>query len=129
MLEFTLTNWLLRNPEVHYHSYIRANSIQSPASQPASLKSILILSSHVHPGFPRGLSHSGFPTKILYAFLDCSIQAMCCAHLSPLDLKFLIMLGEEYNAFSSELYSSPLSGNLGSLSPIYLSKYFILESP
>ena len=40
-------------------------------------------------------------TKTLHAFLDCSIRATCPAHLSRLDLRFLIMLGEEYNACSS----------------------------
>ena len=52
---------------------------------------------------PKGLVPSGFPTKTLYAFLDCSIRAACPAHLSRLDLSFLIMLGEEYNARSSAL--------------------------
>ena len=31
------------------------------------------------------------------------MRAICPAHLSHLDLEFLIMLGEEYNACSSEL--------------------------
>ena len=39
-------------------------------------------------------------TKTLYAFLDCSIRTTCPAHLSRLDLRLLIMLGEEYNACS-----------------------------
>ena len=42
-----------------------------------------------------GLLVSGFPTKTLYAFLDGSIPATRSAHLSRLDLRFLIMLGEE----------------------------------
>ena len=105
-------NWLLRNPEVHYRFYISpplvlssARAIQSLGSQPTSLKSILILSSHLHLGLPNGLLLSGFPTKTLYwyAILDCSISATCHAHLNRLDLRFLIMLGEEYNAFSSAL--------------------------
>jgi hypothetical protein len=34
-----------------------------------SLRSILILSSRLRQGHPNGLFPSGFPTKILYAFL------------------------------------------------------------
>ena len=80
-----------------------ARSIHSPGSQPTSLKSILILSSHRRLGLPNGLFPSGFATKTLYAYLDCSIRATCPAHLSRLDFRFLIMLGEEYNACSSGL--------------------------
>ena len=54
-------------------------------------------------GLPKGPFPSGFPTKTLYAYLDCSIRATCPSHLSRLDLSFLIMLGEEYNACSSAL--------------------------
>ena len=77
--------------------------MQSLESLPTSLKSILILSSHLRLGLPKGLLLSGFPTKTLYAFLNCSIRATCPANLSRLDLRFLIMLGEEYNACSSAL--------------------------
>jgi hypothetical protein len=46
-----------------------AISIQSTPSHPISLRSILILSTHLRLGLPSGLFHSGFPTNILYAFL------------------------------------------------------------
>ena len=103
-----LTNWLLRNQEVHYRPYISSPLVHilskiypfSRMTTPA-LKSILILFSHLRLGLP-----NGFPTKTLYAFLDCSIRATCPAHLSRLYLRLLIMLGEEYNACSSAL--SPL---------------------
>jgi hypothetical protein len=36
---------------------------------PSYLRSILILSTHLHLGLPSGLFPSGFPTNILYAFL------------------------------------------------------------
>ena len=106
-VEFSsLTNWLLRYPDVHYRPYISpplvpifSKSYQSPGTQPTSLKSILILSFHLRLDtldLPKGLFPSCFPSKTLYAFLDYSIRVTCPAHLSRLDLRFLIMLGDEY---------------------------------
>jgi hypothetical protein len=46
-----------------------ARSIQSIPSHTISLRSILILSTHLHLGLPSGLFPSGFPANILYAFL------------------------------------------------------------
>ena len=67
-----------------------------------------------------------FLSFTLYAFLDCSIHATCPAHLSRLDLRFLIKLGEEYNACSSALCNllhSPVISSL--LVPdIFLSTLF-----
>ena len=77
--------------------------MQSLGSQPTSLKSILVLSYHLRLGLPEGFFTSGFPTKTLYEFLNCSIRATCPAHLIRIDLRFLIMFGEEYNACSSAL--------------------------
>ena len=51
-------------------------------------------------------------TKILYAFLNCSMCATCPAHLSRLDLRFLIVLCEEYNACCSALYNFPIIWSL-----------------
>ena len=66
-----------------------ARTMQSLGLQPSSLKSILISSSHLRFGLPKGLFPSGFPTKTMYAFMDCSIRATCPAHLGRLDLGFL----------------------------------------
>ena len=44
-----------------------ASPIQSTHPQPTSCRSILILSTHLHLGFPSGLFPSGFPTRTLYA--------------------------------------------------------------
>ena len=58
-----------------------------------------MLSSHRRLGLLKGLFPPGFPTKTLYAFLDYSMSS----RLNRLDLRFLIMLGEDYNACSSAI--------------------------
>jgi hypothetical protein len=58
-----------------YWSLSWARWIQCTTSYPISLRSILILSSHLRHGSPSGLCISPFPTKILYAFLDSSMRA------------------------------------------------------
>ena len=102
-----LSNWLLSNLEVHYCPYISLPLVpifskSYPISRITTYlpQTILILFSHLCLGLPKGLSPSGFPTKTLYEFLDCSIHATCPAYLSHLNLRFLFMLGEEYNAGS-----------------------------
>jgi hypothetical protein len=63
-----------------------ARSIQSIPPHPISLRSILILFSHCL-GLPSGLFPSGFPTKILYAFLffSHSCYMSCTSHPPWLD--------------------------------------------
>jgi hypothetical protein len=67
---------ILWNPKVPYR--LHKSSPMVPLLNPINLvhttpsylsKYILILSSHLRPGVPSGLSPSGFPTNILYAFL------------------------------------------------------------
>jgi hypothetical protein len=65
-----------------YWSISWARSIQSIPSHPISLRSILILSTHLRLGLPSGLFHSGFPTNILYAFRFSPIRATCPVHHS-----------------------------------------------
>jgi hypothetical protein len=60
-----------------------------------SLRSILILPSHIRLGFPNGYFPSSFSTKILYTFLASPIRATCTAHPSLLDLMSLIIVGKE----------------------------------
>ena len=62
-----------------------------------------MVSSHPRPSLPKVLFPSDLFTKKIYAFLNCSIRATCPAHLSRLDLRSLIMLGEECNACNSAL--------------------------
>jgi len=67
---------------------------------PISLRFFLILSSHLHLGLPSGLFLSGFPTKILYAFLLSSMRATCSAHLILLNMIALIIFCEAYKLCS-----------------------------
>jgi hypothetical protein len=71
--------------------------------QPFFLRFILILSSYLCSGLSSGLFASGFPTKILYAFLISTIHAICSAYLILHDLIILIIPGEKYKLRSSSL--------------------------
>jgi hypothetical protein len=66
-----------------------ARSIQSIPSDPVSIRSILILSTHLCLGHPSGLIPTSFPTNILCIPL-CPIRATCPAHLILLDLIIVI---------------------------------------
>jgi hypothetical protein len=50
-----------------YWSLSRVRLIQSMAPHPSSVRSILMLSSHLHLGLPGRLFSSGFSIKVLYA--------------------------------------------------------------
>ena len=88
---------------VRHLSLYWASPIQSTYSHPTSLRSILILSTHLRLGLPSGLFPPGFPTKILYAPLSSPIRATCPAHLILLDFITRTILGGEYRSFSSSL--------------------------
>ena len=71
------------------HSQGLSNNSYPEPNQPNS--SILILSSHLHLGLPKGLFPVGLPVKILKALLPSSILAF-----SLPDLITLTILGEWY---------------------------------
>jgi hypothetical protein len=106
---------------IHYHVYnipslVPTLSHVNPLrrTDPISLRSILILSSHVRLGVPSGLFPSGFPTKILYAFRFSPIRATCPTDLTLLDLIVLFYLAKStsyeaphYAVFSNLLQFHP----------------------
>ena len=76
------------------------SSIQFIPPFPTSLRSILILSSHLRLRLPSGLYPSGFPTEILYKFCP-PMHATCPAHLILLDCITRTILGKEYRSLST----------------------------
>jgi hypothetical protein len=62
-------------------SLASSRSVQSIPSYPVSLRSILILFTHLRLGLPTGLFPSDFATNILYAFIFSPIHAIFHAHL------------------------------------------------
>jgi hypothetical protein len=75
----------LRNPKIHncVHKSPLLVPILSqidPVHTIPSLKSILLLSTHLRLGLPSGIFPSGFPTNILYAFLVSPFRALFPAH-------------------------------------------------
>ena len=123
----------LRNPEVHYRSYIYLplvpifSKIYPVSSITTHLPQIHfnIIFPSLHLGLHESIFPSGFPTKTLYTFLHCSICATYPAHLSRLDLRFVIVLGKQYNACSSALCNFLYSPVLSLLAQnIFLSTLF-----
>ena len=101
---------ILWNPKVHYcicliHVLSWARSIQSMSPHFAPWRSFLILSSHLHLGFPSGVCSSGFPTTILYAPLLSPLHATWPTHIVLLNLIAWIIIGEKYRSLSSSVCS------------------------
>jgi hypothetical protein len=118
---------ILWNPKVHYrvqNHWSLSWASESIPSHPISLRSILILSTHLRLGLPSGLFPPAFPTDILYEFLFAPIRAACCAHLILLDLIILIMLGEGYI-----MQFSPTSRHFASLRSKYFPQHPVLKQP
>jgi hypothetical protein len=97
------------NPKVHYRVH-KSSSLAPILSQinpvhppnPISIRSILILFAHPHPGLPSDLFPSGFPTSIIYA----SPSLNSCNMHFPTHLPWL-----DYSNYTSgqyKLWTSPL---------------------
>jgi hypothetical protein len=54
--------------------------IKSISPNPISLRSILMLSTHLRLGLPSGLLPPGLPTKMFYAPLTSPMRATCPTH-------------------------------------------------
>ena len=76
-----------------------ASPIQSIYPHPTSLRSILILFTHLR----LGLLPPGFATKTLYTPLSSTIRATCPAHLILLDFITRTILGEEWQCITAQL--------------------------
>jgi len=68
-------NWSYPEPCEHHYTH----------SRPFSLKSIVILSSHLHLGIPSSLFTSDFPTKTLHTLFICPMCGTWPAYLIILD--------------------------------------------
>jgi hypothetical protein len=94
---------ILWNSEVHYRIHKRPLSLPilnqcNPIHvlHPTYWRFILLLSSLLRLGLPRGLFPLRFPTKTLYVPLLSPIRDTCPTYLILLDLIILIICGEDY---------------------------------
>ena len=97
ILTSQLINWLLRNVEIRYRSWISPPLVPSLSKiYPVStyFKSFLISYSQPRLGHRKDLFPSGFPTKILYAFpiTPCVLYISCLFQSSRLMISNYVRL-------------------------------------
>jgi hypothetical protein len=107
---------------------------QSTLLYPVSLRSILILSSHLCLDLSHGLFPSSFPSKILNIFLIVCMCATCPAHLTLLNLVTMLIFGEQCSKFSLSIFPRPpvtfsLLGPTYLLSPLFSNTLILYTSP
>jgi hypothetical protein len=90
---YVINNWIIN---IDGQEYLTAHTF---------LRSILLLSFHLHPGLPSGLFSSGFPTKTLYECFSSPMRPTCAAHPILLDFSILIIFGEEYKLWTNAIFS------------------------
>jgi hypothetical protein len=95
----------LWNPKVHYRVHKSPPLVpilsQIDPIHTISLKSILIVYTHLRLDLPSGHSPSDFPINILYAFLFSHIRATCPAHL--IIKNYIHILNRPYSYFSNTM--------------------------
>jgi hypothetical protein len=86
--------------EAHYHVHdilpLDPIWIQSTYKHTLSLRSVLLLSFHQHPGFQSGLFPSGFLTKLQFVVCISTTHFTCPANLILIKLFILIIFVEEH---------------------------------
>jgi len=115
-----------------HQSLTSARCNLSTHSHPISLRSSPTLSFHLHKGLSNGHFPSGFPTRILYAFL---ISPLCATYPTHLTLHDMITLVKFGNCTSIEvmklliMQSSPASHKFLPLRSKYFPQHPDLKHP
>jgi hypothetical protein len=127
---------ILWNPKVRHRVHKSPtlvpilSQIDPTRSHPISLRSILILSTHLRLGLSSCLLPSGFPTNILYALLFPPIRATCPVHLILLNLNHSNYVRRGVQVMKLLIMQfTPISRHFISLQSKYSPQYPVLKHP